>query len=331
MERHRVELLLEAEQPISHLAETFGNTGILATRKIRQQDGAIASVPEVSGDAMRHGLREAAAYVLLRAAELEGQLSEAALRLLFAGGMVTGRGDGNTVRLGEYRRMVDLVPALALLGGCAENRTIPGRLCVDPATLVCAESTRFLPPWMAEDPRCAAAMAETYRASVEEVQRVRMDPSLDPGKRALLEPGALDGIERRLEASERASREGDAVAKDAAKSSMMPRRYERLIEGSLFYWTVTADLHSALDVDTFYTMLLAFAGNIVVAGKRSTGHGRMRVVAARRTVLADPTALPAPEEVGLVALRDAGVGRVFLDHVRERAAKVREYLNGVNA
>lgn len=341
MERHRIEVILEATQPIKHLSESFGNTALLATRKVRQSDGTFAKVPEVSGDAMRHGIREAAAYAMLHAigATETQKLSEAALRLLFAGGMVTGKGDAGSVRLGEYRKLVDMVPQLAFLGGCAENRTIPGRLEVDPATLICAEHARYVPAWMLTHPEVATMAAVTCRESIEEPQRVRMDPSLNPAKRALLDPSEADKIERRLDASERASRDGDAVAKEAAKSTMMPRRYERLAQGSLFSWTVTVTLFDALDADAFYTAFCIFAGNMIVGGGRATGHGAMRVVAARREVMASFSEVPRTSEVGLALDGEAGglsvngarVGSVYFDHVRERAPKIIEYLRGVNA
>lgn len=341
MEQHRIDVLLEATQPIKHLSESFGNTALLATRKVRQRDGTFAKVPEISGDAMRHGIREAAAYAMLHAIGATDlpKLSEAALRLLFAGGMVTGRGDAGSVRLGEYRKLVEMVPQLAFLGGCAENRTIPGRLEVDPATLVCAEAARYLPAWMLEDPEVAAMASVTCRESIEEPQRVRMDPSLDPGKRALLDPGETDKIERRLDASERASREGDAVAKEATKSTMMPRRFERLAQGSLFSWRVTVTLFDALDADAFYTAFCAFAGRMIVGGGRSNGHGAMRVVAARREILASLSEVPQTTAFGLVldgaagslAVNGARVGAVYFDHVRQRGPQIIEYLRGVNA
>lgn len=332
MQQHRIEVVLEAEQPIKHLAESFGNTAILNTRKVRQRDGSFARVPEISGDAMRHGLRESIAYVQLHAtgAADRPQLSEAALRLLFAGGMVTGRGDAGSVRMGEYRKMVELMPHLALLGGCAENRTIPGRLDVDPATLICAESERFLPAWMRAVEGVTPAADATYRESVEEVQRVRMDPSLSPAKRALLDPADADRIERRLTASETASREGNDAAKDAAKSTMMPRRYERLAQGALFSWGLSVTLFDELDVDTFYTMFCAFAGNMVVGGGRAVGHGRMKVVSARRTILRGASEVPTSEEVGLQHLNTT-VGALYLPHVRQRAEALTEYLRTVNA
>lgn len=89
----RYEFLLRAEEPLCHLAETYGNSGIFMRRKRRLPDGTIALLPCITGDALRHGLREAVAEVVLGAAGVGTTgLSEGALRLLYAGGMITGRG-----------------------------------------------------------------------------------------------------------------------------------------------------------------------------------------------------------------------------------------------
>lgn len=340
MERHRIEVVLEADQPIKHLAESFGNMGVLMTRKIRQPDGDFARVPCLTGDAMRHGKREAYAniHTATIGADVNGGLSEAALRLLFAGGMVTGNGDAGSVKMGEYRKLVEMVPGLALLGGCAMNRTIPGRLDVDDATLVCAESARYLPAWARAIPEVAAAAAMSFRGSVEEVQRVRMDPLLDPAKRALLTEGDRTRLEARSEAYEKASVEGDASAKDATKSTMMPRSFQRVVQGSLFTWGVTARLLTPLDVDTFYAMFCAFAADMVVGGGRSNGHGRLRIAydaagrpMVHRTILRSAADVEGAVQESGIVLADMKVGSLLGAHLRDRRVEILEYLKGVNA
>jgi len=68
---------------------------------VLQPNGTRAKVQIVTGDTMRHGLREASSYMLLEAAGLLDQkLTEEALRLLFSGGMVTGS-SGSGVKLDE--------------------------------------------------------------------------------------------------------------------------------------------------------------------------------------------------------------------------------------
>lgn len=325
MQRKRYEFVLEAAQPIAHHAETIGNEAMIMRRKIRQP-GGWASVPVITADTMRHGMREAAAYALLDAAGMlrEPQLSEAALRLLFAGGMVSGKGDGGAVRLDDYRVMCELVPPLGLFGGCAQNRVIPGRLIVEDATLICTETERFVPAWAAK----RAGELDTCRAHVEEEQRVRMDPSLVPQKRLLLTGDEQVAIAKRLTASEAASADGDAIEKDKAKSTMLPRRFERVAQGSLFYWACSATCYSDLDVDTFNVSVAAFLRHATVGGKRATGHGWLKPIDARNVNLARPAEALDSLDANALAPK---LGDMFRTHVAERADRIREFLSTVDA
>ena len=320
------EVLLMATTAIAHHQEVFGNHAVIARRKLRLPSGEWAHVPAVSGDSMRHGLREAAAYAFLDAAGMldAGALTEAALRLLFSGGMVTGRGDGASVRLDDYRVMVDLVPPLALLGGCASNRVIPGRMVVEDALLVCDESRHVVPAWMVE----RAGTVSGARSHIEVHQRVRMDPTMDPGKRRLLgetETLQLDARDRR---SEQAHEADDALARADAKSTMMPRTHEAIAAGSLLSWRVQATCMSDLDVDTFHAMVGAFLGQARVGGKRGTGFGALKAVAANEVSVYRPAAQMQAVDVAALGPR---IGELFRAHVRERAEKARDFLRTVDS
>lgn len=325
MERRRYEFVLEAEQPIAHHEETFGNLAVSQRRRMRF-NGGWAHVPVVTADTMRHGMREAAAYALLDAAGLldETKLTEGALRLLFSGGMVTGKGEASNVKLDQYRELCELVPSMALFGGCADNRVIPGRLHVDDATLICEEATRYIPEWATKE----AGELDSGRAHVEEVQRVRMDPTLQPSKTRLLLEDAQVAVNKRLESSEKASADGDHAGKDREKSSMMPRSFERVAQGSLFSWAVEATTYTDLDVDTFHVALGAFLADAKVGGKRGTGHGKLRCVSARSIELRRTA---RPEEVLDTTALGGRAGDLFRAHVAERAERLAEYLTRVNA
>ena len=326
MEQRRYSFVLEAMTPIAHHQETFGNTALCARRKVRQSDGSFAMIPIVSGDTMRHGLREAAALAFLDAAGLLGKesLTRAALRLLFNGGMLTGKGDGGSVSLDKYRELCELCPPLALLGGCCDSRIVPGRLQVEDAVLVCREQARFLEPWTAS----VTGEPDTCRNHVEEVQRVRMDPMLDPTKRKLLTDGEQVAAAGLLSAGERAHEEADdRLAKDA-KSSMLPRSFETIVQGSLFSWSLSCLVTSELDQDTLLVMLAAFLYRPVVGGKRGTGHGQLRVVEARLLNYLRPA--DTLETVNIGALGKAA-GSLFVEHVRERAPRIAEFLRSVDA
>jgi CRISPR type IV-associated protein Csf2 len=320
------EFLLEAVTPIAHHEATFGNHAVVFRRKARQPDGSWAMVPYVTGDTMRHKLREAAAFAFLDAAGLldEAALTDAALRLLFNGGMVSGKGDGGNIKLDAYREMVDLVPSLALLGGCASNRVIPGRITVDDAVLICSESIGLVPEWMRSE--CPAL--DSARSHIEQTLRVRMDATLDPSKARLLGEGAKAKLAGKLRASEEAAATDDIVAAQDAKSTMMPRTFEAIAAGSHFTWRVEARCTSELDVDTFHTMIAAFLSNATVGGKGGTGHGRIRAVTGRGLTVNRPAErLYAIDALAL----SPKLGDVFRKHVKERAVRAREFLQQVDA
>ena len=327
-EQRTYEFIIEATTPIAHASESIGNSSLAMRAKRRQPDGSFVSVPILTGDAMRHALREASTYALLDAAGMldVGKLGEAALRLLFAGGMITG-GDAGAVKLDDYRTMVDLCPPLGLLGGCAQNRSIPGKMQVEAAELICEETAHRMPEWVKAWLATNVVSLASARSHIEEVQRVRMDPTLDPGKRKLLADGGAS-VERRLLASEAGKEAGDAVAVQDAKSSMLPRRHETVVAGSIFFWSVTATLHSELELDTFHTMLGGFLRDARVGGKRATGHGRLRAVVGQQIAVQRPREMPTSIDPGALAPK---VGSIFFEHVKARRGQVQAFLESVDA
>jgi hypothetical protein len=283
---------------------------------------------------MRHGLREAAAYATLDAAGLLGEreFSEASLRLMFSGGQITGS-SGGSVKTDDYRAMVDTFPPLGILGGCAQNRSMPGRLTVDYALLICDESRGLLPDWVAAwlaDVRGESGTGdlrlESYRDHIEEVTRVRMDPVLDPAKRELLTDGAREAAQTRLLESELASEAKNAKAKDDAKSTMLPRSYEVIAAGSLLWWGVEAIIMDELAEDTFDVMLAAFLSGACVGGKKGTGHGRIKPVAGFSVPVGAP--MESAQKIDSLGQR---VGTLFQRHVADHSEDLAEFLRQVKA
>jgi hypothetical protein len=326
IKRMRYEIVLEAVSPIAHHAGTTGNHSFLMTSRVRTARG-FEDVPCITADTMRHKLREASSLALLDAAGMtDGGLTESALRLLFNGGMVTGS-DGGAVKLDAYRELVELVPALGLFGGCAQNRIIPGRLTVDDALLICEETEHYLSSWQVDAAKRLGDLC-TYSAHVEEAQRVRMDAALNPAMRKLLTDGEQVKIAGRLAASEGASEHGDAIEKESTKSAMLPRTFERIARGSLFGWSVEAVVQSELDEDVFNVAVLAFLSRAVVGGKGGTGHGQLRVVAANEVKMASPAREHEAFDTAALGLK---VGQLFKQHVEQRRDRIREFFGGVSA
>lgn len=329
MKQIRLEFILEARTPICHLEGSFGNVGVIMRQKVRQPNGRWSKVPIVTGDTMRHQLREAGTFAVLDSTGMgEECLTEAALRLLFAGGMVTGS-SGPTVKLDEFRDIEQIFPPLGLLGGCVANRIIPGKLKVSTAMLICAETSHQLPDWVREYVETnAAGHYEGARSHVEEVQRVRMDPALNPSKRLLLAPGEREAAEQKLLSSEAAGESGDAMAVEKTKCTMMPFSYETVCQGSLFYWRVTADLSSDLEEDTLMVMVGAFLRNGRVGGKQGTGHGEIYPIAAKNVTLANFS--ERMDTLDMVA-PDQRVGNLFRAHMADQGDKLKDFLAGVVA
>lgn len=327
MKKVAYEFIIEAQQPISHTESVMGNEAIIARKKVRKDRGGWAMVPVVSGNAMRNRLRSSAVYALLDAAGLlSASLSEPALRLLFNGGGLSGRGDSGNVKLDEYNRIVDLIPPLALLGGCVGNQIMEGRLHVSDLDVLCEETKRFASDW-AND-WLDGTILGSARECVEEVQRVRMDPSSDPGKRLLLTEAEQVRVNGRLMAREAASEADDALARAESKSTLMPYKFERIAQGTLFSWSVTATCYSPLDEDTFATMVAVFLSNAKVGGRSGSGHGQLKPVIGKEMTIkraSDTT------DIDMKSLATGRVGDIFRAHVSSRKEQIEELLSKVVA
>ncbi len=351
MERIKYDFILKAMQPIAHHAGTEGNMAFLMREDIRQPDGCFVKVPIITGDTMRHGMREAATYYCLDAAGILNDhnissvlipplateekswfvgLTEAALRLLFAGGMIKGA-SGGAVKISEYQEMINVFPPIRLFGGCSQNRMIPGMLIVNRALLICEETRGIVPGWAwqwADSEEGHHQKISSCRSHVEEHIRVKMDPTLDPQKQMLLSSHAREAVSERLLTSEAAGEAGDSIAKDREKSSMMPRSYEVIKTGSLFYWSVTAICFSELDVDVFHTALFSFLANAYVGGQSRTGNGHIIPIKAGKITF--PRPVQALEPVDVQALGST-VGSLFSAHMADKGESLKQFLATVKA
>ena len=331
-EQHRLEFILRAKEPIAHAEGTIGNTQVVMRRKVCRPDGTFTRVPYITGDTMRHGLREAGSYALLQAAGLldSAQLSEGALRLLFAGGMVMGAA-ADVVRLDDERRWRELAPHLALLGGCIGNRIVPGKIEVGDAWLICEETATGgqLSPTVLDWLRTQERQTAPGRAHIEMVQRVRMDPMLNPAKRLLLSGDASAKVEQRLLASETASERDDHAGKDREKSAMMPFSYETVTAGSLFSWRVDCVTHSDVERDALAVMIAAFSTRMRVGGKKGTGHGLLEIVHAFGAHRQRTQSAPLADD-DFTAPTSGALER-FIERARATSPDLRKWLDEVRA
>lgn len=330
MEQRRYEFLLEATRPIVHLRESIGNRGVIARRKIRLPDGQWANVPIVSGNQLRHKLREAATWCMLDALGMTNaqELLEPATRLLFNGGELTKKGAGGGVNFESYRTLCELIPSIALLGGCANGAINEGQGSVDYAILVCDEIKHLLPAWVMEHYDTIGARTDSARAHIEEIQNVRCDSvGSSPRVRRLLTEGEQVRLNTKLLGKSTAHDDGEEQ-EDSAKSKMLPYSTESIAMGSQFFWSVAFNTYDELQLDTLHTMISAFLRDANVGGKSGSGHGSLRVVTARNIRVARPSEAAAVLEVDALAPK---VGSTFFAHIQDRADRIKEYLRGVDA
>ncbi|WP_289009000.1 hypothetical protein [uncultured Thermomonospora sp.] len=158
-------LTLTAVEPISHGAGTSGNTQLLRTADVILPDGRRTAVPYVSGNSLRHTLRAALAWHLVRTLQLpEKSLSKRVVDLLWSGGALTST--GNQADLELNRRVHTRLPGVGALGYSAQSDIVAGTLWVDNIHLVCQENQFRLPVHLADHPHAklpAGAMrTETF-------------------------------------------------------------------------------------------------------------------------------------------------------------------------
>jgi hypothetical protein len=337
----RAEVLFEAAGPIAHFEGTDGNHSMIAMTKVRRPKGGFAMVPMVSGNSMRNRMRFVSSMALLRAADMLGEkLSEPALRLLFNGGSYAGKGDDapsdepktkekgakkkapkGVANIDYYRELCELVPSLAIFGGVA-GRIIEGKLQVGQLLLVCEESRAHLPEWIVQRLAEHEIEYDTARAHVERAQNVRMDSMLRPAMRTLLLPDAQVEATAKLLRADNAQAADESTG-DADKSKMLPYTFERVARGSLFYWSCTVTVNSALEEDTFYVTLAELLNSgPVVGGKRGVDdHGQLRCVDARGIEVSREV-----RKADALDIESRKPGALFVPHVQERKERIAEFL-----
>lgn len=144
-------LTLTALSPISHGAGTSGNTQLLRTRDIITPDGRRASVPYVSGNSVRHTLRAALAWHLVRTLDIpDRSLAKTSVDLLWSGGALSTT--GSQADLEMNRRVHQLLPGLGMLGYSAKSDITAGTLWADDVELVCSENAARLPARLQDHP-----------------------------------------------------------------------------------------------------------------------------------------------------------------------------------
>lgn len=145
--------LSTAMSPISQMEGVVGNKAILRRMEVMTALGKRA-IPVITGNSIRHQLREHGARWLISLMGEEGKLTQPEAYYLISGGSgFVGRGGRESPS--GIRLMRDLSPHLSLLGGTTPQDITGGRLRADFAHLVCQEFVHLLPHFL--PPGCIIA------------------------------------------------------------------------------------------------------------------------------------------------------------------------------
>ena len=328
MKSIEAQFILRAASPIVQKQKTAGNVGILNRTPVVLNDGSIREIAEVTGNAMRNGLRRAAALLILDSLGLlQGKQFDSpdAVRFLFNGG--GGSGSDNTLRIDDVRAMNALIPSTALFGGCTKGMIHFGRLEVAPATLICEETLPDLAPWQ----RDAVGGITIHPSVVYEYRQdnFQHDETVKPLGRFLLTEAAQRKLDERLRKREGASDTGDVVAAEEAKGGMRPYATQAIKRGSLFTWSVVGHVEDEIQEATFHAILSAFLRRPVVGSGRSVGRGRFEVFAVKDFDHLRPAEVMRERDPSSVT--DPGLEKVFTDYILSRGDEVKEWLRSVQA
>lgn len=313
-----------AIDPIHHGAGIEGNTQLIRTQDVMLPDGTPARVPFVSGNSIKHMIRDGGVRFALEAMGVQaGTLTKKVVDLLFSGGALTK--SGSAVNIAKARSISELFPVLSLCGYSAENFMQSSKINVSHLHLVCSENKYRLPHSLSGDPqtknRAMSSRAEEFGT--------RHEPTRDPTVFGLLTDG--DREKRLKEIS-------NGGKKKENKSQQMIYEFEVVRPGTKWFGDIIFNdlstmeliaLRSAIErasVDHYEGGLLFHVGS-----KSSIGMGRMvfEFDGGLRESLSPPTFSQNEAIAPMGGNADVDSMAIYIEHLRKNRNEIIETLGKV--
>jgi hypothetical protein len=275
-------------------------------------DGRAARVPFISGNSIKHMVREHGARFAVDALGVEdGTLTKAITDLLFSGGALTKT--GSNVNLEAARRMERLFPLLGLCGYSAGNVMMTSKLGVDNLHLICEEN-RWRMPESAKTLPTASKRAGYLRG---EEFGTRHESSRRPHVAKLLTNGETARLENLTESPEK----GD--------SAQMIYDYEVIKAGAQFWGALHLKEVSDMELAALKgAMSLACEGTTAegaylfrIGAKANSGHGLVAMHFAG-SVRAPVRAPEHSESKDLVAFGGGSDLAAYIAHLRDNRHEI---------
>jgi len=322
----RLEWTATALDPIHHGAGTEGNTQILRMQDVMLPDGSPARVPFISGNSIKHMIRDGGVRFALEAMGVQaGTLSKAVVDLLFSGGALTK--SGAAVNLAHARDIATLFPILSVCGYAAGNFMQASKVRVEHMHLACAENEWRVPTSAASVPqlriRAAAFRGEEFGT--------RHEPTREPRVFALLTEADRGARLRQLT--------GDVQNGESEKSQQMYYEFQTVAAGSVWFGGLTFDDLSIFELAALRSALERAAdgtagdGSIIyrIGAKGAIGYGRMsfRFDGGLRGTVSPPT---YSSEEGIMPLgekADIDAMAAYVKHLREKRDTILQSLEAI--
>lgn len=320
-----IHIFARALEPLHHGQGAEGNMQVLRRQEVPQPDGTIARVPYISGNSIRHMIRECGVRFALDAMGIEdGALSKSVVDLLFSGGNLGGK---TPPTLARARRIAELFPIIAALGYSAGSRIQPGKLDVGALHLVCAENGWRIDTQALATHDCMPMLGMRAGAFVSDDFGTRHDAARSlAGQRYL-------AIEDRAKADASGEAKKGRVKEDKPDdSTQMIYSYETISPGAAFYGSIIYRDLTDRELDALRSALsYACSGRapdggylFTVGAKRGTGLGKMswHFDGAIRHVTA-PTSTPSDAMLPVVSTAEPSAAlAVYAERLREHRDEI---------
>lgn len=314
-----LDMVATALDPLHHGAGTIGNVQVLRTQSVILDDGSEARIPFISGNSVKHLLRDGGARFAIEALGIEdGMLTKGMVDLLWSGGGLTK--GGSAVAIGKARELERLFPLLSVLGYGAGNTMTASKLRVDHLHLVCAENAWRMPAPLLDTPH-AKMLAGEYQG---EEFGTRHDALRDPTAARILDVQTRTMIE-----GERSDKSKDKTASaKVTDSAQMIYEFETVKAGSRFWGRIGFRDLSPLEIGALQASLgrscQGMHGDAYVyhlGAKASVGFGRMAVTF---TGSLRHIARPVEHEADALTRFGADAGGVseYLSHLRANRSAI---------
>lgn len=253
--------------PLAHFEGVEGNISLFMREEVYDPENPKElprAIPCITGNSMRHSLRDAIAMETLEAVELEqNSISAEVQAILFSGGSL-GK-DCAKIDVKRYREITSLLPCLSLMGGGGIGAALTsGLVSSDYAVLMCKQNEwrlvgvekGTLPP------------AESF---IETRQGTKHDSRRAPKSEKVMTEDDLDKWNAVRTRTAEENHEG------GKESDQMIYSYESVIAGARWQWIPSVVYASPLERALFRIGLDRLAKSGKLGGKTNSGHGKVRM------------------------------------------------------